>query len=187
MISVRRRTLVLASAFLLPLLAVWYFFTPSYLDIYVPLPSYHDDIWNHTNHSTFSYAGRSGVEYVVRRDGTAYADVVGWQNAGDGLAHFDRWLGERGWERTEMYPEGDPVLPESKFLKFGQTFAVYTQPDDRSGFNGTVRGAMGRVTVAVWPVSDESDVSDCRLAGFNVVVVTAKPSFLKAFADALDD
>jgi hypothetical protein len=184
---VSRKSLILAFAFLLPILAIWWLFAPSYLDFYVPLPSYHGDIWHHTSRSTFSYTGRSGVEYVVRRDGTAYTEVVGWQTANDGLSYFDRWLAERGFERTEMYLEGDPVLPESRFLKFGQTFAVYTRPDDRSGFNGSVRGAEGRVTVAVWPVSDWSDLSVCQVKSFNVVVVTAKPSLLKAFADALDD
>jgi hypothetical protein len=70
-------------------------------------------------------------------------------------------------------------------LKFGETYAVYTRPDDRSGFGGNVRGGMGRVTVAVWPISEEGE--QCKVAGFNVVVVTAKPSFWKEFTDAFDD
>ena len=184
---VRRRPLLLAFACLLSLSTVWWFSTPSYLDLYVPIPSYRSDIWNHTSRTTFSYTGESGVEYVLRRDGTAYTEVVGWQSAGEGLSYFDRWLAERGWERTDMYTEGDPVMPESDFLKFGETYTVYTRPDDRSGFNGNLRGATGRVTVAVWPVSDGSAPDDCKVAGFNVVMVTTRPSFWKAFIDAFDD
>lgn len=184
----RYRRLLLALAGLIPFLAIWWLYKPSYVELYVPVPSYHADIWNHTSRGTFSYTGDSGVEYVLRRDGTAYTDVVGWQSEAEGLSYFDRWLRERGWERTEMYTEtGDPVLPESSFLKFGETYAVYTQPDDRSGFNGTRRGAEGRVTVAVWSIQRESGATACGVAGFNVVMVTAKPSFWKAFTDALDD
>lgn len=159
----------------------------AYLDLYVPIPSYHSDIWNHSQRTTLSYTGESGVEYVLRRDGTAYTEVVGWKSSSEGLSYLDRWLAERGWERTDMYPEGDPALPESAFLKFGETFAVYTRPDDRSGFGGSRRGAEGRVTVAVWPVSKGSEPGECEVAGFNVVVVTAKPSFWKALRDAFDD
>jgi len=186
---VRRKTLLLAFAWLMSLSAVLWFYTPSYLELYVPIPSYHSDIWNHTSRTTFSYTGESGVQYVLRRDGTAYTDVVGWRNAGEGLSYFDHWLGERGWERTDMYTEGDPVLPESDFLKFGETYAVYTRPEDRSGFGGSRRGAMGRVTVAVWPVDEAAELGECccKVAGFYVVVVTAKPSFWKAFTDAFDD
>lgn len=188
-IPVNRKSflLALALALLVSLAVVRWFSTPSYLDLYVPIRSYHSDIWNHSQHTTLSYTGRSGVEYVLRRDGTAYTEVVGWRSAVEGLHYLDRWLTERGWERTDMYTEGDPALPESSFLKFGETYAVYTRPDDRSGFNGNVRGAEGRVTVAVWPVSEASDPSECGVAGFNVVVVTAKPSFWKAIKDSLDD
>jgi len=184
---VRRRPLLLALACLMSLWAVWWFYQPSYLDIYVPIPSYHSDIWNYTSRSTFSYTGRSGVEYVLRRDGTAYTGVVGWRSAGAGLSYLDHWLAERGWERTNIYTEGDPVLPESDFLKFGETYAVYTRPEDRSGFGGNVRGAAGRVTVAVWPISEGNEPGECNVAGFNVVVVTTKPSFWKEFIDAFDD
>ena len=183
----RQRPLLLAFACLTSLSAVWWFYMPSYLDLYVPIPSFHSDIWNHTSRTTFSYTGRSGVEYVLRRRGTAYTEVVGWRSASEGLNYLDHWLGERGWARTDIYTEGDPVLPESAFLKFGETYAVYTRPEDRSGFGGNVRGAMGRVTVAVWPVSEGGDLEECRVAAFNVVVVTAKPSFWKAFIDAFDD
>jgi hypothetical protein len=185
--TVKHRRLLVAFVFLIPLVAVWWLYTPSYVELYVPIPSIHSHIWTHTSRGTFSYTGDSGVVYVLRRDGTASGDVVGWQSAADGLSFFDRWLAERGWERTEMYTEGDPVLPESNFLKFGETYAVYTQPDDRSGFNGNVRGALGRVTVAVWPVDYGRAPGECSVADFNVVVVTAKPSLWKAFTDAFED
>ena len=184
--TVRRRTVVLAFAWLMSVLAVWWFYTPTYFELYVPIRSYHADIWNYTSRTAFSYTGESGVEYVLRRDGTAYTEVVGWQNAGDGLSYFDRWLGERGWERTDIYPEGDPILPESDFLKFGETYAVYTRPEDRSGFGGTVRGAAGRITVAVWPIG-EGDDTECKVAGFNVVFVTTKSSFWRLVTHAFDD
>lgn len=124
---------------------------------------------------------------MLRRDGTAYTEVVGWRSAGDGLSYFDRWLAERGWERTDMYTEGDPILPESNFLKFGETYAVYTRPEDRSGFGGSVRGGKGRVTVAVWARNYGSVPDDSNVSAFNVVVVTARPSLWKEFIDALDD
>lgn len=183
--SVRLKTWLLAFACLLLLSAGWWLYTPHYLELYVPIPSFSGDIWNYTSRATFSYTGRSGVEYVLRRDGTAYTEVVGWQTAGGGLNYLDHWLAERGWERTNIYTEGDPILPESDFLKFGETYTVYTRPEDRSGFGGTVRGGAGRVTVAVWPICAEGE--QCKVAGFNVVVVTAKPSFWKAFTDAFDD
>jgi hypothetical protein len=185
--TVKRKPLLLAFAGLVPFLVFWWLYTPSYVELYIPVPSYEADIWNHTSRATLSYARDSGVTYVLRRGGTAYADVVGWQSEADGLSYLDRWLTERGWERTEMYTEGDPALPESSFLKFGQSFAVYTRPDDRSGFNGNARGAMGRVTVAVWPIEQANEAAECRVQGFNVVVVTAKPSFWKAITDSLDD
>lgn len=83
-------------------------------------------------------------------------------------------------------PRGDPILPESDFLKFGETYAVYTRPEDRSGFGGNVRGAAGRVTVAVWPADYGSVPDNGNAARFNVVVVTAKPSLWKEFIDAFD-
>ena len=183
--SVRHRTWLLAISCLLLFSAIWWFYTPSYLDLYVPIPSFHGHIWNYPSRTTFSYTGQSGVEYVLRRDGTAYTEVVGWQTASAGLSYLDHWLAERGWERTNIYTEGDPILPESDFLKFGETYAVYTRPEDRSGFGGNVRGGDGRVTVAVWPICAEGE--QCKVSGFNVVVVTAKPSLWKAFRDAFDD
>lgn len=186
-IPVKRRTLLLAFLWLMSLTAVWWFFTASYLELYVPLPSFHKDIWNSTSRTTFSYTDEPGVEYVLRRDGTAYTEKVGWQNTTDALKFFDQWLGERGWQRTEMYINGDPVLPETEFLKFGETFAVYTRPDDRSGFNGSNKGALGRVIVAVWPRSGVSEPQEGQASSFNVVVVTARPSVLRAIHDAIDD
>jgi len=183
----RRKPFLLALAFVLPLSAVWWCSAPSYHELYIPIPaSSQQDIWSHTERSTVSAAYDSGVEYVLRREGTAYGDMVGWQNARDGMNYIDRWLVERGWERTEMYTEGDPALAESQFLKFGETYAVYTDPEDRSGFNGTARGALGRVTVAVWPVDASSD-SECLVSAFNVVVVTVKPSWRRVWSHAFED
>lgn len=70
-------------------LILWWYFAPPYLDVYIPLPSYHGDIWDRTQHTTLSYNGEAGVEYVLRRDGTAYADVVGWRSAEDGWRYVD--------------------------------------------------------------------------------------------------
>jgi len=178
---------LLAVALVVSLAASWWFSASPYLELYIPIPSYHSDIWNYTQRTIFSYTGESGVEYVLRRDGTAYTEVVGWQTAGDGLNFIDHWLVEQGWERTDIYPEGDPALSESDFLKAGATYAVYTRPDDRTGFGGTVRGAQGRVTVAVWPIGGSSEPGECSVAGFNVVVVTVKPSFWRLVTHAFDD
>ena len=176
-----------AFALLVPLSAVWWFSSPSYHELYIPIASYHSDIWNHTQRTTFSNTDEPGVQYLLRRDGTAYPGVVGWQSPSDGLAYLDRWLVEQGWERTDIYPQGDPALPETDFLKSGETYAVYTDPDDRSGFGGTVRGALGRVTVAVWPINGLSDGTECNVSGFNVVVVTVKPSIWRVLTHAFDD
>jgi hypothetical protein len=176
---------LLALTFLLQPFILWWYFTPSYLDIYIPIPSYHGDIWNHTHRTAFSYNDESGEEYVLRRDGTAYAEVVGWKSTKDGLHYIDHWLVERGWERTEIYTQGDPILPESEFLKFGETYAVYTRPEDRSGFGGNARGAMGRVTVAVWPICINSE--NCCVDGYEVVIASAVPSFRLALIRGLDD
>ena len=182
----KRKPFLLALAFALPLSAVWWCSAASYHELYIPIPSYEKDIWNYSQRSTMSYTGDSGVEYLLRQEGTAYTDVVGWQTASDGLSYIDRWLVERGWERTEMYTEGDPALPETNFLKFGETYAVYTYPEDRSGFNSGVRGALGRVTVAVWPIA-ASNESECHVSGFNVVVVTVKPSWWRVLSHAFED
>ena len=182
----KRKRLVLALAFVLPLAAVWWCSSASYHELYIPIPSYKSDIWNHSERAAVTDAGESGVDYVLRRDGTAYADVVGWRNARDGLNHIDRWLVERGWERTEMYTQGDPALPETQFLKYGETYAVYTDPEDRSGFNGNARGVLGRVTVAVWPIGGSSE-SECQVSGFNVVVVTVRPSWWRVMSHAFED
>jgi hypothetical protein len=172
------------SAYLL--LAAWWISLTSYLDLYVPLHSYRGDVWDKTHRTALSRTGESGVEYVLRRDGTAYTKDVGWRSAAEGLRHFDGWLGGRGWERTEIYTQGDPILPESEFLEFGETYAVYTRPEDRSGFGGNRRGAAGRVVVAVWPVCNGGE-PDCCVQGFNVVMATARPSFRKALSDAFED
>lgn len=189
--TLKQLPLVLASGCLLLVPLVWWISQPSYIDLYVPISSYHGHIWNSTSRTTFAYTGARGVEYVLRRDGSAYNEVVGWNTSVDGLNYLDRWLVERGWERTEIYTEGDPVVPETDFLKFGETYAVYTRPEDRSGFNGTRRGGAGRITVAVWPIGGldqgAADDCECKVAGFNVVVATIKPSFWKEFTDAFDD
>jgi hypothetical protein len=183
----KHKRFLLGVVLIVSFLAIWWFSASPYRDLYIPIPSYHSDIWNHTQRTTLSYTGESGVEYLLRRDGTAYTGVVGWQNARDGLSFIDRWLAERGWERTDIYPEGDPALPETEFLKFGETYAVYTDPEDRSGFNGTRRGALGRVTVAVWPIGGSSGPSECGVPGFNVVVVTVKPSVWRVVTHSFDD
>lgn len=177
MTPVKRKRFLLVLALVVSLPAVWWFSASSYLELYIPIPSYHSDIWNHTQRTALSFAGESGVEYVLRRDGTAHTEVVGWQSAADGLGYLDHCLAERGWERTDIYTEGDPALPETDFLRFGETYAVYTRPEDRSGFGGNARGEEGRVTVAVWPRGEMSEPSECKASGFNVVVVTVKPSF----------
>ena len=181
------RHLLLAFAGLFAFAALWWFYEPSYLDIYVPIPSYHGDIWDRTSRTVSYTKNRPGREYVLRREGTAYNSAVGWQTASDGFSYFDRWLGERGWQRTEMYTGGDDALPESKCLKFGQTFAVYTRPEDTSGFAGSNKGATGRVTVAIWPVSGWSEPQARDSTGFNVVMVTTRPSIWRQIHDAFDD
>ena len=110
---VKRRPLLLVLGGLISFSALWWFYSPFYLELYVPIPSYHQDIWHRTSRTTFSYTDQPGLEYVLRREGTACPSVVGWQCASDGLSYFDRWLGERGWHRTDMYTDGDPVLPET--------------------------------------------------------------------------
>ena len=181
------RHLLLACAGLISFAALWWFYEPSFIDIYVPIPSYYRDIWEHTSRTISYTEDKPGAEYVLRRDGTAYTGVVGWQIASDGLSYFDRWLGERGWHRTDMYTGGDNALPESKFLKFGETFAVYTRPHDTSGFAGSNKGATGRVTVAIWPVSGWREPQARDAIGFKVVMVTARPSFRRQLHDAFDD
>ena len=186
-IPARGRNLLLVFAGLISFAAIWWFYTPFYLDINVSVPSNHGDIWYRTSRSVASTIDRPGVEYVMRREGTAYTDVVGWQSAREGLYYFDHYLHERGWQRTQMYTSGDPVLPETEFLTFGLTFAVYTRPDDTSGFNGSNKGATGRVTVAIWPVSGATEPQAYDSTGYNVVMVTARPSLRRALADAFDD
>ena len=181
------RHLLLAFAALISFAALWWFYEPSFLDIYVPIPSHHRDIWERTSRTISYTEDKPGVEYVLRRDGTAYTGAVGWQTASDGLSYFDRWLGERGWHRTNMYNAGYHALPESKFLKFGETFAVYTRPHDTSGFAGSNKGATGRVIVAIWPVSGWNEPQARDAIGFTVVVVTVRPSFLRQLHEALDD
>ena len=179
----KRRIFLLAFTGVVSLAGLWWFYTSLYLEVYVSIPSYHRDIWHRTSRSTISNYDQPGVEYVLRREGTAYTSVLGWQKASDGLSYFDRWFAERGWQRTDMYTEGDPTLPETEFLKFGENFAIYTRPEDTSGFAGSNKGASGRITVAVWPVTG----CDQDVIGFNVVMVTARPSLIRALHDAIDD
>lgn len=186
-IPVRLRNLLLVFAGLMSFAALWWFYTPFHLEIYVPIPSYHGDIWHNTTRSVSSNSDQPGVEYVLRREGTAFTDVVGWQMPSDGLLYFNRWLGERGWRPTDMYTSGDPALPETEFLRYGENFLVYTRPDDRSGFAGSNRGATGRITVAIWPRSGGSEPQARDVTGYNVVVITARPSFLRTLHDAFDD
>ena len=181
------RHVLLAFAGLISFAALWLFYEPSFLDIYVPIPSYHRDIWERTSRTISYTEDQPGVEYVVRREGTAYTDVTGWQSPSDGLSYFDQWLGERGWQRTDLYIEGNPLLPETKFLKFGETFAVYTRPHDTSGFAGSNKGATGRVTVAIWRVNGWSELQARDVIGFKVVVLTTRPSLLRELHDAFDD
>src|SRR5688572_4621783 len=96
----------------------WWVFTASYLGLYVPVASYHGDIWCDTHRTTLTYADEPGVLYVIRRSGTAYGEIQGWNNAADATAFFDKWLTERGWVRAHIYPHGDPAVPESQFLEF---------------------------------------------------------------------
>src|SRR5688500_16881831 len=56
-----RGSVLLALALLVSLSAVPWFSAPSYVDLYVPIRSYHSDIWNHSQHTTLSYTGESGV------------------------------------------------------------------------------------------------------------------------------
>ena len=186
-LPVRGRNLLLGLAGLISFAAIWWFYTPFYLDLYVPVPSEHGDIWYRTSRTVISNSAQPGVEYVMRREGTASTTVVGWVRASDGLYYFDRWFEERGWHRTEMYTYGDPALPETEFLKFGQTFMVYTRPDDTSGFNGSNKGATGRVTVAIWPTGGATEPEAYDATGYKVVMVTVRPSIRRAFHESFDD
>ena len=120
---------ILISATLLSL--GWWLLSPSYIELSVPITSNGTGyFWWDTQRSSLAYADEPGLLYVSRKAGTAYTDTQGWKTREEVIGYFDKWLNEHGWERTDIYTSGDPALPESQFLKFGEGYVVYTMLHD---------------------------------------------------------
>ena len=155
--------------------AVWWLLTPSYIKLSIPVDE-HPAVgyfWWQTQTSRLRYADDLGTLNLYRQVGTGYADTHGWATPEEAISHFGDWLLEHGWEeRRSSFNEGDPIAPETRFLRHLEEYRVYVRSDD-------TRGGSPRVVVAVEPLP--------KVSGYKVSIVTAKASPLRRLADALDD
>lgn len=98
-----------------------------------------------------------------------------WKSQEEIVAQFEQWLCSHGWVIRQIYSEGDPVIPEAEFLgKSPAGVRHFTRPGDESGNEG-------RVALAVWPI-----YSGEYLLGYNVVLATVRPSFLRRLQQSFD-
>ena len=167
------RIIILFSLGVLVLLSVWWLWTPSYLELTVPVtPNPIGYFWWEEHRTILRYADEPGCLYVYRKVGSAYADRQGWPTLEAAMKYFHDWLTARGWVERDIFGAGDVIAPETVFLKHGDQFRVYTRAGDRWG-----RGP--RVVVAIIPVP--------VVKGYTVSVTTANPSWLRQLNDEFDD
>ena len=166
----RRRALGKALLVLLaPVLAIagiWQL-QPSYMVLDIPVARHQGggEFWWEKQYSQLVYADAWGVLYVHRQVGSASVEAQGWRTVEEAFAYFDAWLAQRGWTAAGPLVL-DPVLPESRVLG----------PDHHKGYWRSTDGA--RVAIAIWPKAS--------VQGFNVVVTTSRPSWMRRLSDGLD-
>jgi len=175
---------MVAGAILIAILAYWNL-TSSYLEIYIPVASYHDkDIWSTEGRGSYSYIEGGQKYYVLRYTGTSYYEVNKWNWVSEIAAYFDEQMTNRGWERSEnIYTEGDPAAPETEFLPYGdgdndRGYVVYVKKDD-------LWGKDGHAVVAISRIAPQTP-SCCRVDGFHISLTTVRPSLMTQINSNVD-
>jgi hypothetical protein len=124
-------------------------------------------LWWETQRSELAYADESGVLYVHRQVGTAYSATQGWRTAEEAFAHFERWFLANGWTPASTAAAA-PTIPEGRLLSEANHRAYMRD-----------RRAREIAHLAIWPVGGSVE-------GFNVVLVTSRPSWLRRLSSGLD-
>lgn len=151
----------------------WWLLTPSYIELTIPVTAHPIGyFWWETQHSTLRYADEIGTLNLFRHVGTGYADHQGWATQEEAMQYFHGWLSEHGWEERSIYTDGDPIAPETRFLRHQEEFRIYSRPGD-------TWGDSSRVVLAIEPIPE--------VDGYEVSIVTAKASLLRRLSDAFDD
>jgi hypothetical protein len=181
----RFRKIILSGILLLTLSGLLFLWTllPTYYDLNIPVKTPKKDgiFWDETSYSEFSPTDREATYYMVRRKGTAYLDLQDWKTREEAIAYFDKWLVADGWQRQNLFTDGDSASPESTFLEYGTSYFEYIRNEDRGD------GVRGRVVLTVWSGSDKKYDDECCGKRFEISVVTIKPSFWTERFDALAD
>lgn len=168
------------SAFAGALASGYWLVAPSYIEVEFPIaPPPVGYFWYTTTYSTETMADMLGALHV-RRQHQSGIFPEGLQTREETLRWFADQLRQKGWVPAD--PERfqrDPPVPELQFLKEGDEYFTYYRPEAYTGYNGNLQGANASVTVAVWQ-DRKSDTN-------NILVVTAKASFMRALFEATDD
>jgi hypothetical protein len=143
---------------------------PRYLEVSLPVAAHKGggDFWWENQYAQLHFADAKGAWNVHRRVGTAYSDWHGWQSVDEAFAYFDRVLAAQGWMVAGTLHRDDPALPESRLLPAANRRS-YRREGDSDAYTH----------VAIWPIGG-------KVAGFHVVVVTARPSWLHMLAKGFD-
>lgn len=159
--------LILAAAGSFVLWTVWLGYVV--LDIPVKRHAGGGAFWWESQFAELIFADSWRRLYIHRQAGTAYPEprMQGWKTVEETLSYFDRRLKEHGWDR--VHPGvADFIMPEARFLGEANLRANWRGSDHDD-----------KAVIAAWPIGDTTD-------GFNVVLVTARPSFMRKLEDALD-
>lgn len=151
---------------------------PRYINLFVfpPNSQFRNSSWGFITHSSFVF-GTFPLErdFLLRKQ--AFVPIE--QNSSNWygiIYYFDTELSNYDWVRNEVASDCDLWLPEADFLSPGKNGYVHYF---RSGFEKHLyfgKYYLGdTVCLAVWPSKGGG--------GYNIVLLTAKPSYMRYFWD----
>lgn len=158
---------------------------PRYIKLPISSPSSYllRGDWKYTETATIIFPENSGRYYLWRRETDVYSKNHDPRSSFDSWAsvidYFDSKLGKYGWSlyQTAQFDPCRTILPESKFLPRGLDGYVIFRKQKTIDF-----ATEPTICLAVWPNMD----GEVMIRGFNVVLVTANPSFSTIWKDQLD-
>jgi hypothetical protein len=135
-----------------------------YLESSIPAPN---GTWWYTEHTTQTWADSHSKYFIVRKEDLVFN--ASWESI---IAHFDKWLTNRGWRKYGEVPYSacQYALPESRLLDDieGSHLIFYRKRDPQDWTVGP------KACLAIWPAG---------IGDYYVVFVTNNPSWFTVFAD----
>jgi hypothetical protein len=164
---------------------------PTFLKIPIQPPPdiYGEGEWSFTSYSTFLSTDNTPFigsrYYILRKTAFVSSDQdrqlnQSWDSL---ISYFDEKLSHIGWNRTEKEDLCYVMLPEAKFLKYGEDGYVQYLPKNNT--NLITQASYGEtICLAIW---SSGNAQSGTPSGFNVVLLTSKPSPFTKFFDIFSE